>query len=130
MKLFFKKLSGKHVEILLMLLVLALAIYVVYNRNEKFTNHVTDKPTLHMFMAPWCGHSQNLLPIWENVKKSEDFKDILFNKVNCDDQIEMCNKYKIKGLPTLIFEKMDGTQIVYKNKNTEELITEFLESNL
>ena len=103
MKKISKKISGKQVEIALILIVLVLAIYIVYRfaTKEKFAT----KSTLRVYMAEWCGHSTELLKesgVWETIKIDPDVKDkIIFEKVDCDSQPEKCTKAGINGLPTI-----------------------------
>eukprot|EP00696_Hemimastix_kukwesjijk_P002790 gnl/Hemi2/13412_TR4600_c0_g1_i1.p2 gnl/Hemi2/13412_TR4600_c0_g1~~gnl/Hemi2/13412_TR4600_c0_g1_i1.p2 ORF type:complete len:375 (-),score=170.66 gnl/Hemi2/13412_TR4600_c0_g1_i1:355-1479(-) len=54
------------------------------------------------FYAPWCGHCKNLAPKWDKlagVFKSEE--GVVIAKVDCDAHKETCNRYDVKGFPTL-----------------------------
>lgn len=60
--------------------------------------------TLVMFFAPWCVHCNRLKP--EYAKAAEIVKDdeppIKLAKIDCTDSgKEICNKYSIRGYPTL-----------------------------
>ena len=120
-----KKLDYVHIEILLMLIVLGIAITIVYRYlkmrgylNTSKISHFTDttsaaaqievrEPTeLTMFYTTWCGHSQKMLPIWEKIKKKHKER-VITKLVDCDNDTEnLCGQYQIRFLPTIILERM------------------------
>ncbi|KAI8879240.1 thioredoxin-domain-containing protein, partial [Backusella circina FSU 941] len=59
------------------------------------------KPWFIKFYAPWCGHCKNLAPIWEKLAVKLQDKEINLAEVNCEDNKDICSKYKVTGLPTL-----------------------------
>lgn len=63
------------------------------------------------FFATWCGPCKMLAPVIEEA--AEEMKDVLFYKVDIDDQLELAQRYQIMSVPTLLFLK-DG-QVVTKN---------------
>lgn len=60
------------------------------------------------FWAPWCSPCKMLKPIIEEVEK--EFQNITFLKINVDENEEICKKYNIMSIPTLIF-LTDGKEI-------------------
>ncbi len=52
------------------------------------------------FWAPWCGPCRSFAPIYEKV--SEDHDDILFAKVNTEDEQWLAARFQIRSIPTLM----------------------------
>lgn len=52
------------------------------------------------FWAPWCGPCQSFGPIYEET--SEKHSDIVFAKVNTEEQQELAGHFQIRSIPTLM----------------------------
>lgn len=65
------------------------------------------KVVLLDFYAEWCGPCKMQDPINEEIKKKFGDK-IEIKKIDADTNIELCSKFTIHAIPTLIIEK-DGT---------------------
>jgi len=52
------------------------------------------------FWAPWCGPCQSFGPVYEEI--SEKYDDIVFAKVNTQDQQEIAAQFNIRSIPTLM----------------------------
>lgn len=52
------------------------------------------------FWAPWCGPCKSFAPTYEKV--SEQFPDIIFAKVNTEDEQEIAAHFQIRSIPTLM----------------------------
>jgi thioredoxin 1 len=52
------------------------------------------------FWAPWCGPCRSFAPVYEKV--SEDHEDILFAKVNTEQEQEIAAHFQIRSIPTLM----------------------------
>jgi thioredoxin 1 len=52
------------------------------------------------FWASWCGPCKTFAPIFEKV--SEQFPDMVFAKVETDQQQELAGSFQIKSIPTLM----------------------------
>lgn len=52
------------------------------------------------FWAPWCGPCRSFAPIYEKV--SENHTDIIFAKVNTEEEEELSNHFQIRSIPTLM----------------------------
>jgi len=57
------------------------------------------------FYAEWCGPCKKFAPIFEKVAGSELEKSKLFAKVNIDKEGELCDKFKVRSVPTILFLK-------------------------
>ncbi|WP_437970159.1 thioredoxin [Sorangium sp. So ce260] len=49
--------------------------------------------------APWCGPCRVFGPVFE--KASEKHTDIVFGKINTDDQKDLAQAFSIRSIPTL-----------------------------
>ena len=52
------------------------------------------------FWAPWCGPCRGFAPVYEAA--SEKHPEIVFAKVNTEDQQELAASFQIRSIPTLM----------------------------
>jgi len=52
------------------------------------------------FWAPWCGPCQSFAPIFE--KAAETHPDIVFGKINIEEERALAGHFKIRSIPTLM----------------------------
>lgn len=52
------------------------------------------------FWAPWCGPCRSFAPIFE--ASSEQHQDIVFAKVNTEEERELAGHFQIRSIPTLM----------------------------
>ncbi len=52
------------------------------------------------FWAPWCGPCKSFSPIYEAVSEKHD--DVVFTKVNTEDEQELAASFQIRSIPTLM----------------------------
>ena len=55
------------------------------------------------FWAEWCGPCKAYGPVYERV--SEDFPDVVFGKIDTEDQQELAGMFGIRSIPTTIVFK-------------------------
>ncbi|WP_138007075.1 thioredoxin family protein [Halalkalirubrum salinum] len=58
------------------------------------------------FYADWCGPCKTQDPILDDLE--EDYGDVVFEKVDVDQEQDIANQYQVRSLPTLIVENDDG----------------------
>jgi len=52
------------------------------------------------FWAPWCGPCKSFAPIYDAVSEKHD--DVVFAKVNTEDEQELAGSFQIRSIPTLM----------------------------
>ncbi|WP_019896170.1 thioredoxin [Hydrogenovibrio halophilus] len=63
------------------------------------------------FWAEWCGPCKQFAPTYEKV--SENHSDIVFAKVNVEEQQELAGMFQVRSIPTLVF--MREKIVVFSN---------------
>ncbi|CAI4225233.1 unnamed protein product [Auanema sp. JU1783] len=55
------------------------------------------------FYAPWCGHCKKMAPEYDaaSAKLKNNDPSVALVKVDCTTEKEVCDKYQVKGFPTL-----------------------------
>ena len=74
---------------------------VVELNKDNFEQTITDNDFVIVdFWAPWCGPCRSFAPTYEKV--SEEYPDVVFAKVNTEDEQEIGAHFNIRSIPTLI----------------------------
>jgi thioredoxin 1 len=69
--------------------------------QENFETTIRGNPMVIIdFWAPWCGPCKGFAPVYE--KAAEAHPDVVFAKVNTDDQQELAGAFGIRSIPTLM----------------------------
>lgn len=131
------------IEITLIIIVIFVAIYLIYNQNKKlnielkkrnkenFTEHL---PTLTMYYTNWCGHSKRMLPVYNGLRAAL-FGQVDFFKEDCDDTQnggkQKCIDNGIRYLPTLLFRKTHNSEPIKYNGGADiNVLRNFIEQEL
>ncbi|WP_058554608.1 thioredoxin [Thiohalocapsa sp. ML1] len=74
---------------------------VVQLTEADFESTVSSNPFVVVdFWAPWCGPCRSFAPVFEKV--SEDHDNIVFAKVNTEDEQQIASHFQIRSIPTLM----------------------------
>ena len=69
--------------------------------TDNFEQTVNGNPIVIVdFWAPWCGPCRAFAPTFEKV--SESHPDVVFAKVNTEDEQEIAAHFNIRSIPTLM----------------------------
>jgi len=79
---------------------MALENLTAANFNEK----ISESPIAIIdFWAPWCGPCKSFAPIFEKV--AAENPDILFGKVNTEEEQQIAAEFQIRSIPTVMVIK-------------------------
>jgi thioredoxin 1 len=77
---------------------------VVELTKENFEQVVTGNPMVVVdYWAPWCGPCRGFAPVFEKVAEANP--DVVFAKVNTDEEQEIAAHFQIRSIPTLMVFK-------------------------
>jgi len=69
--------------------------------KDNFEKVITESPMVIVdFWAPWCGPCRGFAPIFEQA--SESHADVVFGKINSDEEQELAGAFNIRSIPTLM----------------------------
>ena len=69
--------------------------------KDNFEQVVTGNDTVIVdFWAPWCGPCRGFAPVFE--ASSEKHTDVVFAKVNTEEEPELAGHFEIRSIPTLM----------------------------
>lgn len=74
---------------------------VVELNKDTFEQTVTENDFVVVdFWAPWCGPCRSFAPVFEKI--SEEYDNIVFAKVNTENEQEIAAHFQIRSIPTLM----------------------------
>ena len=74
---------------------------VVELTKDNFEQVVTSNSTVVVdYWAPWCGPCKGFAPVFEKVAEANP--DVVFAKVNTDEEQEIAAHFQIRSIPTLM----------------------------
>ena len=77
---------------------------VVELTKENFEQVVTSNAMVIVdYWAPWCGPCRGFAPVFEKVAEANP--DVVFAKVNTDEEQEIAAHFQIRSIPTLMVFK-------------------------
>ena len=77
---------------------------VVELTKENFEQVITANPMVIVdYWAPWCGPCRGFAPVFESVAEANP--DVVFAKVNTDEEQEIAQHFQIRSIPTLMVFK-------------------------
>ncbi|KAG8468081.1 hypothetical protein KFE25_007133 [Diacronema lutheri] len=123
-----------------MLRLLVLTAIVAYARGEaqvltestfESTVYGSGKAVFVKFYAPWCGHCKAMKPAWDQLGAAVNggSDPVVIADVDCTVEKDLCQKYGVKGYPTVkYYQEDDGTD--YKGGRDFAALEKFVKETL
>jgi thiol-disulfide isomerase/thioredoxin len=111
----------------LLVVLLCLVIYYVRQNSEGFQN---EQCTVYAFVADWCPHCKTAKPVINNLKNNAP-SNVNVEIVNEKDSNsrELMKKFNVKGFPTILLLKADGTVVEFSQRVSEDNLNVFVANN-
>merc|ERR1712080_360967 len=104
-------------------------VKTLVGKNFNSVVNSSEKKSLVMFYAPWCGHCQTLVPIWDELGEHfKDSNDVVIAKM--DSTKNEIENVKIRAFPTIKLY-LKGVEDVkdYNGIRTLEALLNFIKSD-
>ena len=94
---------------------------IIKGNLDNFDEVTSKGDVLVDFFATWCGPCKMLAPELEEISDK-----VQIMKVDIDENLELCKRFGVMSVPTLIYFKSDGTYTTNVGYMTSEGILKFI----
>jgi thiol-disulfide isomerase/thioredoxin len=125
------KLPNNRIMIAALVVVAILVVLSLVKSMDGFADGGSDAPTFTMYYADWCPHCVKVKPSFK--KFSENGSVTVKGKtvfVSMVEEKEITSDVKVKGFPTFVLKKADGTTIDSDAERTPDGWKQWLSENV
>lgn len=95
---------------------------IIKGSLDNFDSVTSKGDVLVDFFATWCGPCKMLSPELEEIKDR-----VQIMKVDIDENLELCKRFGVMSVPTLIYFKKDGTYTMHIGYMSSDEILTFIQ---
>lgn len=96
---------------------------IIIGNSENFEEITSKGDVLVDFFATWCGPCKMLTLELEEIKDK-----VQIMKIDIDENLELCKRFGVMNVPTLVYFKKDGTYVMHIGYMTSDEILKFIQS--
>jgi thiol-disulfide isomerase/thioredoxin len=87
----------------------------------------SNKPSLYLFKAEWCGHCKAFKNEWQKLQNIKELQNkVNFVTFDSNNHEKEMKEWGIQGFPTIILKKQDNTAIEYNQSRDVDTLREFI----
>lgn len=95
---------------------------IIKGNSDNFDSIISKGDVLVDFFATWCGPCKMLAPELEEIKDK-----VQIMKIDIDENLELCKRFGVMSVPTLIYFKKDGTYTMNIGYMSSDEILNFIQ---
>lgn len=103
------------------------------SNKEYIEKEQSNEVTIYLFYTEWCPYCKKAKPEWdtfkEKVENTNYSQTIIFREIDCDQEVNLAEKYNIEGYPTIKLIWRDNVY-EYDAKPDHNRLIEFLEGSI
>ena len=84
-------------------------------------------PTLTLYFAPWCPHSQEVMSVWNELQQTLLGSQISTIKVDCTEKPALIPAF-VRTYPTIVLTR-NGRNLEYQGRRTLDNLLSFVQHN-
>ena len=105
----------------------AITASVVELSGGDFSTFISENNrALISFVAPWCGHCKELLPVLTDAEAELKSIGVVTAKVDATEETELASKYHVDGYPTIVYIA-DSIPVKYKGRRDVKSIVSWIQ---
>lgn len=88
---------------------------------NRLLEETADKLMVIDFSATWCMPCKMIAPLYDELSVSSSYKNVMFLKVDVDENVEVTEKFQVASMPTFIFLKNGEVVDRFSGASVEKL---------